>query len=81
MPRRKRTFQTATRQAVIRDVGYAILASEGYETADEVVFGEPSDHVLLGVRTIQGFGVIVDNVGRRFVAQASIVAFGELRRL
>ena len=55
-------------------MGYAILASENFETADEVVFAEPSDLVLLGVRTIGGFGVLVDNVGHRFVAQASIVA-------
>jgi predicted aspartyl protease len=73
-PRRKRTFVTATRQTVTRDIGYAILASEGFETADEVVFGEPSDLILLGVRTLEGFGVVVDNVGHRFVAQASIVA-------
>src|SRR5437899_2826411 len=73
-PRRKRTFVTATRQTITRDVGYAILASEEFETADEVVFAEPSDLVLLGVRTIEGFGVLVDNVGHRFVAQASIVA-------
>jgi len=73
-PRRKRTFVTATRQTVTRDVGYAILAAEGFETADEVVFGEPSDLVLLGVRTLEGFGVQVDNVGHRFVAQSSIVA-------
>ena len=73
-PRRKRTFVTATRQTVTRDVGYAILAAENFETADEVVFGEASDLVLLGVRTIEGFGVLVDNVGHRFVAQASIVA-------
>ena len=73
-PRRKRTFITATRQTVTRDVGYAILASEGFETADEVVFGEPGDLVLLGVRTLEGFGVLVDNVGHRFVAQTSIVA-------
>ena len=74
VPRRQRTFVTATRQTVTRDVGYAILASEGFETADEVVFGEPSDLVLLGVRTLEGFGVLVDNVRHRFVAQASIVA-------
>jgi len=73
-PRRKRTFVTATRQTVTRDVGYAILASEGFETADEVVFGQPSDLVLLGVRTLEGFGVLVDSVGHRFVAQSSIVA-------
>ena len=73
-PRRKRTFLTATRQTVTRDVGYAILASEGFETADEVVFAQPSDLTLLGVRTIEGFGVAVDHVGHRFVAQTSIVA-------
>ena len=73
-PRRKRTFLTATRQTVTRDVGYAILAAEGFETTDEVVFAEPSDLILLGVRTIEGFGVVVDNIGHRFVAQASIVA-------
>ena len=73
-PRRKRTFITATRQTVTRDVGYAILSSEGFETTDEVVFAEPSDLTLLGVRTLEGFGVLVDNVGHRFVAQSSIVA-------
>jgi predicted aspartyl protease len=56
-PRRNRTFLTATRQTVTREVGYAILASEGFETADEVVFAQPSDLTLLGVRTIEGFGV------------------------
>src|SRR5262245_57651755 len=73
--RRSRTFLTATRQTVTRDVGYAILSAEGYETTDEVVFGEPSDLILLGVRTLEGFGVAVDNVGHRFVAQTSIVAW------
>jgi len=48
---------------VTRDIGYAILAAEGFETTDEVVFGEPSDLILLGVRTLEGFSVTVDNVG------------------
>lgn len=72
--RRKRSFSTATRQVAVRDVGYAILAADGYETADEVVFAEPGDMTLLGVRTIEGFGVAVDNVAHRFVAQTTIVA-------
>jgi predicted aspartyl protease len=41
-PRRRRTFRTATSQTVTREVGYAILAADGYETADEVVFAELS---------------------------------------
>jgi hypothetical protein len=42
-PRRKRTFQTATKQVIEREVGYAILRAVGYETTEEVVFAKPSD--------------------------------------
>lgn len=73
-PRRQRSFLTATKQLVTRQVGYAILAAEGYETTDEVVFAETGDMSLLGVRTLEGFGVAVDNIGHRFVAQTTIVA-------
>lgn len=73
-PRRERQFATATKQILRRQVGYAILRAEGYETNDEVVFAEPNDMVLLGVRTLEGFGVMVDNIGHRFVATATIVA-------
>jgi len=74
MPRRKRTFATATKQMVERDVGYAILSAEGYETNDEVVFAESGDMALLGVRTLEGFGVTVDNISHRFIASTTIVA-------
>lgn len=74
VPRRKRIFSTATQQRVEREVGYAILSAEGYETNDEVVFAEPSDLTLLGVRTLEGFGVAVDNIAHRFVATTTLVA-------
>ena len=74
IPRRKRVFATATQQKIERKVGYAILSAEGYETNDEVVFAEPGDMTLLGVRTLEGFGVMVDNIGHRFVATTTIVA-------
>lgn len=73
-PRRKRIFATATQQKVERQVGYAILSAEGYETNDEVVFAEPGDLTLLGVRTLEGFGVVVDNLAHRFVATTTLVA-------
>ncbi len=73
-PRRKRMFSTATQQKVEREVGYAILSAEGYETNDEVVFAEPGDMTLLGVRTLEGFGVMVDNIAHRFVATTTLVA-------
>jgi predicted aspartyl protease len=70
-PRRRRAFLTATKALVTRDVGYAIVLTEGYETTDEVVFAEPGDATLLGVRTLEGFGVVVDNIGRRFIVQTT----------
>ena len=73
-PRRKRTFLTATKQILEREVGYAILRAEGYETADEIVFAQPTDMSLLGVRTLEGFGVMVDNIAHRFVATTTLVA-------
>ena len=73
-PVRKRNFTTATKQVVTRETGYAILSAEGFETVDEIVFAEPSDMALLGVRTLEGFGVIVDNIAHRFVATTTIVA-------
>jgi predicted aspartyl protease len=73
-PTRKRTFKTDTGQTVQRSVGYAILRSEGYETIDEAVFAEPGDATLLGVRTLEGFGVMVDYIAHRFVATTTIVA-------
>ena len=72
-PVRQRSFQTATKEIIQRDIGYAILRAEGFETIDEVVFAKTSDMNLLGVRTLEGFGVAVDNIGHRFVAQALLV--------
>ncbi len=79
-PRRKRVFAAATQQRIERDVGYAILSAEGYETIDEVVFAESGDMTLLGVRTLEGFGVMVDNIGHRFMATTTIVAASPSRR-
>jgi predicted aspartyl protease len=74
VPRRKKAFLTATGERIEREVGYAIIKSEGFETNDEVVFGEKGDMVLLGVRTVEGFSVMVDNIGHRLVTQAALAA-------
>ena len=73
-PARKRNFSTATKQLVTRETGYAIVSAEGFETVDELMFAEPGDMTLLGVRTLEGFGVMVDNIAHRFVATTTIVA-------
>ena len=64
---------TADKRIIERDVGYAILTAEGYSTIDEVVFAEDSDMSLLGVRTIEGFSVMVDNIGHRFITTTTLV--------
>jgi predicted aspartyl protease len=74
LPVRKRSFSTATKQHVTRETGYAIISAEGFETIDEVVFAEPGDMSLLGVRSLEDFGVMVDNIGHRFVATTTLVA-------
>ena len=66
VPVGKRNFQTASRQKLTREYGFAILAADKYMTNCEVVFAEKNDHILLGVRTIEGFGVKVDNINGRF---------------
>jgi len=70
-PRGKKRFYTATKQIVERDFGYAILSAEGFSTIDEIVFAGKGDLSLLGVRTVEGFSVMVDNIEHRFVATTS----------
>ena len=73
-PRRKKVFVTADGTRIEREVGYAIIEAEGFSTIDEVVFAQKSDMTLLGVRTLEGFSVMVDNIGHRLVATTTIVA-------
>lgn len=78
MPRRGRVFELANKQIVRRPVGYGILRAEGYEANDEGVFAEPGDLSLLGVRTLEGFGVTVDPVGKRFLAAPTLAVSARL---
>ena len=74
MPESKKQFVMENKQIIERSIGYAILTAEGYTTADEVVFAEENHMSLLGVRTLEGFSVMVDNIEHRFVATTSVVA-------
>jgi len=71
-PEGKKRFVMANKQIIERDFGYAILQAEGYATNDEIVFAEDNDMSLLGVRTLEGFSVMVDNIGHRFVATMTL---------
>lgn len=72
-PEGKKRFKMANGQVIERDFGYAVLRADGYSTVDDVVFADDGDMSLLGVRTIEGFCVTVDNIAHRFVATTSLV--------
>jgi predicted aspartyl protease len=61
-------FVMANGQTITRSTGYAILRAAGFETVDEVVFGQPGDLALLGARTLVGFGATIDPARKRLVA-------------
>ena len=61
-------FRMANGQVITRDVGYAIIQTNGFETVDEVVFTQSGDLRLLGSRTLEGFGATIDARRKRLVA-------------
>ena len=71
---RRQRFIVADGRHVERDVGYAIVHAVGLATADDVIFAEEGDMVLLGVRSIEGLNLRVDVVKKQLVDAGPIVA-------
>lgn len=67
-------FVVADGRVLERHVGYAIVHVEGVATADDVVFAEPDDLVLLGARSLEGLNLRIDPRSRRLVGAGPIVA-------
>jgi len=61
-------FVMANGEVITRDIGYAIIKVNGFETVDEIVFAHGGDLSLLGSRTLEGFGAIVDARKKQLVA-------------
>ena len=74
-PRRKRHFFLPEKGSVVRGVGSVTLRANGREITDDVVFGETGDPMLIGMRTLVGFGIATDGQTNRFVSLAAIAAF------
>jgi hypothetical protein len=55
-------------QIITRSKGYVIFKTAEFETVDEVVFGQPGDLRLMGARTLEGFGALIDARRKRLVA-------------
>src|SRR5206468_2713657 len=71
---RRDRFVLANGNVVERDIGYAIVHVEGVATADDVVFAEADDLILLGARSLAGLNLRIDPRARRLVGAGPIVA-------
>jgi len=60
-------FRQASGTVLERWTGLASIYVAGTWTADEVVFGEPGDLVLLGARSLEGLNLRVDPVTKSLV--------------
>lgn len=60
-------FRQADGSILERWSGSAIVHVAGRRAADEVIFGEPGDLVLLGARSLEGLNYRVDPLAKRLV--------------
>jgi predicted aspartyl protease len=73
-PEKERRFILAYRRVAKRRVGFAILEFGPYRTIDEVVFGEAADLILVGARSLEGFGLAVDPQSHKLRTTPTIAA-------
>ena len=60
-------FRQADGTVIDRWTGFVIVHVGETATADEVVFGEPGDLILLGSRSLEGLNLRVEPVSKRLV--------------
>ena len=70
---RRQSFIVADARRIERDIGFAIVHAGGISAPDIVVFAEPGDMTLLGVRSLEGLNLRVDVVGKRLVEAGPII--------
>jgi predicted aspartyl protease len=66
-PRTTREFETADGRVIARDLALVQVRLDGEALPTLVVFADPGDSVLLGVVTLEEFGLGVDPVNRKLV--------------
>jgi len=67
-------FRQADGTILERWTGSVLISVAGKRAADEVVFGEPGDLVLLGSRTLEGLNFRVEPVTKRLVDAGPVPA-------
>lgn len=71
---RKGRFRQATGTIVERSIGAAFVHVAGSSTVDDVVFGEDTDLVILGSRTLEGLNFQIDPVSKRLIDAGPMLA-------
>ena len=66
-PYKRWRFRQADGSILERAIGAAFLHVAGNSTADDVVFGEPGDLILLGSRTLEGLNFRIDPLNKQLV--------------
>lgn len=64
-PSYKQDFSLADGRTVKRQIGSALVSFEGRELAVPVVLGGKDDDSLLGITTLESFGLMIDPFKRR----------------
>jgi predicted aspartyl protease len=72
-PQRRQQFMAADGRLIERDIGFAIIHAGGVTAPDFVVFAEPADTTLLGVRSLEGLNLRVDVARKRFIDAGPII--------
>jgi len=67
-------FRQATGAIVERSIGAAFMHVAGSRTVDDVVFGEPTDLVILGSRSLEGLNFRIDPVRKQLVDAGPVLA-------
>jgi len=72
-PQRRQQFMVADGRLIERDIGFAIIHAGGVTAPDFVVFAEPADTTLLGVRSLEGLNLRVDVTRKRLIDAGPII--------
>lgn len=73
-PERVMRFSLADGSVIERPIGFAIVHAGGTSAPDIVVFGAPSDKILLGARSLEGLNLRLDLVRKELVPAGPVEA-------
>jgi predicted aspartyl protease len=78
-PVKSESFTTADGKIIKREIGFAVVRMGKRFTIDEVIFALPGDLTLLGARSLEGLGLMVDARLKRLVAAGPAPAATAIR--